>query len=382
MLTAELLTETRQLFVVDDDVAYLNCAQMGPLLHSVRNAGERALQQRAAPWTLASSDWFRDGETLRPLVASLLNATAEDIAFIPAVSYGLASVARNLSTHPGDRVLVIDNEFPSNYYAWARFCERTGAELVVVTRERGQSWTDAVLAAVDERVVLASLPNVHWTNGALVDLDRVALALRDAGASLIIDASQSLGVMPLDVQRLQPLAVVVVGYKWLLGPYSFGYMYVAPELQGGEPLEEGWVVRSQADDFTRLVEYSDEYMPGARRFDVGERTNFLLTPLAIAAIGQLLEWTPERIGMTIRQRTDAIAAGVERLGLAVPPRDDRGPHMLGVGMPRETAERVSRALRAARVSVSVRGDSIRIAPHLHNNEADVDRLLTAIETAL
>ena len=301
---------------------------------------------------------------------------------MPATSYGLAVAARNLEAGPGERVLVLADEFPSNYYTWRRFADRTGAELHVVEREPGQTWTDAILGAVDERVAVASIPNVHWTNGAAVDLPRVGAALRDAGSAFVVDASQSLGATPLDVAELRPDALVAVGYKWLLGPYSLGYLYLDPRLHDGEPLEENWLLRAGSDDFASLVDYRDDYLPGARRFDVGERTNFQLTPMALAAVEQILDWTVPRVAATLRRRTDELAAGAEALGLTAPPRELRASHMIGLELPREAARHVAARLSAARVIASVRGSSLRIAPHLHNSDADVERLLEAVASAL
>jgi selenocysteine lyase/cysteine desulfurase len=380
--SVERLADQRAKFEVDDEVAYFNTANMSPLLHSVRTAGEEALARRARPWTITPPDWFTDSEELRSRVARLIGATADDVALVPASSYGLAVAARNLTAGPGDRVLVLHDEFPSNYYTWRRFAQRTGAELLVVDREPGQSWTEAILAAVDERVAIASVPNVHWTNGALVDLGRVELALREAGSAFVIDASQSLGAMPLDVAALRPDALVAVGYKWLLGPYSLGFLYLDPGLHNGEPLEENWVLRAGAEDFSALVDYRDEYAPGARRFDVGQRSNFQLVPMASAAIRQLQDWTVPRIAATLRTLTEPIAARAEELGLTAPPAEARGPHMLGLEFPPGTARQVAAALAEAKVIASVRGSSLRIAPHLHTSPEDVDRLVDAVASAL
>jgi selenocysteine lyase/cysteine desulfurase len=380
--SAEPLAGQRPKFEVDDEVAFFNTANLSPLLRSVHAAGEAALDRRAKPWSIASADWFSDVEALRARFARLVNASPDDIALVPATSYGLAVVARNVTAGPGDRVLVLAEEFPSNYYTWQRFTQRTGAELVIVERVPGASWTDAILEAIDERVALASVPNVHWTNGALVDLERVSEAVRAAGAVFVIDASQSLGAMPLDVTALRPDAVVSVGYKWLLGPFSLGYLYLGQRFHEGEPLEENWILRAGAEDFTALVDYEDDYLAGARRFDMGQRTSFHLTPMAVAALDQLLDWGVPRVAATLRARTDQIAAGADRLGIGVPPPDTRGPHMLGLEFPDEAAERVAVALAESVVIASLRGSSLRVAPHLHNSDRDVQRLLDALASAL
>jgi selenocysteine lyase/cysteine desulfurase len=376
------LPDQRAKFDVDDEVAYFNTATMSPMLRSVRAAGEVALTQRARPWSISARDWFEDVEELRARFARLIGAAAGDVALVPSSSYGLGVVARRMKASRGERVLVLAEEFPSNYYTWKRFTQRTGAELVEVRREPGQDWTDAILAAIDERVVIASIPNVHWTNGAWVDLDRVMVALRAIEAELVVDASQSLGAVQLDVRSLRPDAVVTVGYKWLLGPMSLGYLYLAPHLHQGEPLEENWISRAGADDFTRLIDYSDDYMPGARRFDVGQRSNFQLVPMALAAIEQVAEWSVPRIAATLRERTARIAGRAEALGLAVPPASARAPHMLGLELPFTAAAHAAAALIEANVHVSRRGSGLRIAPHLHNNHRDIDRLFEVLASAI
>ena len=372
------LTDQRAKFVIDDEVAYFNTAALSPMLRSVLEAGNAALDRRSKPWTISPPAWFIDSEDLRVSFARLIGVARDNVALIPATSYGLAAVARNLSAKPGDRVLVLDQEFPSNYYTWHRFTERTGAELVVVKRDAGQNWTDAIVGAIDERVVVASVPNVHWTNGALVDLLHVGARLRDAGAAFVVDASQSLGALPLDIETLRPLAVVAVGYKWMLGPYSLGYMYLDPRLHHGEPLEENWILRAGSDDFSSLVDYHDAYRAGAERFDVGERSNFQLLPMAIAAVRQLSEWTVPQIAATLRRRTDEIVARAERLGLTALPGHLRGPNFVGIDLPRDRAPDIAVALAKAKVIASVRGTSLRLAPHLHNNADDIDRLIDVL----
>jgi selenocysteine lyase/cysteine desulfurase len=185
--------------------------------------------------------------------------------------------------------------------------------------------------------------------------------------------------MPLDVGELRPDIVVAVGYKWLLGPFSFGYLYLDPNLHDGEPLEENWILRAGSDDFSR-VDYRDEYLPGARRFDVGQRTSFHLVPMAMAAIQQLLDWTVPSVAETLRTRTDEIASRAGALGFRTPPANARAPHMIGVEVPGD-ADAVAAALAGAKVIASVRGSSIRIAPHLHNSREDLDRLLSVLAAA-
>jgi selenocysteine lyase/cysteine desulfurase len=372
----------RPAFDIPPEVAYFNTANLSPHLHRVREAGERALERRGRPWTISSADWFSDSERLRGLFGGLIGADAEGVAIVPATSYGFAVATRNLGLREGDRILVLASEYPSGIYSWRTAARKTGAEIVTVARERGQPWTDAILNVLDDRIRVVSVPQIHTTDGAFVDLEVVADRTHAVGARLVIDASQSAGVMPFDVARLRPDFVVTVGYKWLLAPFSLGYLYVAEDHRGGEPLEENWIARVGAEDFTGLDDYNDEYQPGARRFDMGARTSFNLTPMAIAAIEQLLEWRVPRIAATLDETTAAIATRAAELGLSPPPRDQRGPHILGLELPTEARERALPALAAADCFVAMRGGSLRIAPHVHITPEDVDRLMDALASVL
>jgi selenocysteine lyase/cysteine desulfurase len=371
----------RGLFDVPSEVAYFNTANMSPMLRTVREAGIAAIERRAEPWRIASVDWFTDVERLRDAYARIVGVESDGIALIPATSYGLAVAARNIEATDGDQVVVLADEYPSNHYTWRRFCQRTGAELHVAKREGEATWADAVVALLGDRTRVVAVPHVHWTDGSLVDLDSVVAAARRFGATVVIDASQSLGALPLDVSRLRPDFVVSVGYKWLLGPLGVGCLYVDERYRDGEPIEENWINRAGAEDFAALVDYKEKYRAGARRFDVGARTNFGLVPMAIAAAEQLLAWRIAATAASLRTVTDQIAEHATGLGYSIAPRDQRGPHMLGVGLSRDAASAIADDLGERRVIASVRGSSLRIAPHLHTTHEDIERLAQALEAA-
>ena len=373
-----LIGAQREAFNVPDEIAYFNTASLAPQLRVVREAGEAALRDRGQPWRISSSDWFTDVERLRSLFAQLIGASADGVAIVPATSYGFAVAARNLPLQAGQRVLVLAEEYPSGVYTWRAAARRSGAELFTVTRAPGASWTDAVLAALDERVAIVSVPNVHWTDGALLDLAAIAERTRELGAALVIDGSQSVGAMPTDVDALRPDFLVTVGYKWLLGPFGVGYLYVAERHREGEPLEENWINRAGSEDFAALVDYRDGYQPGSRRFDSGQRTKFELIPMAITALEQILAWQVARVEATLRTITDSLAQRASVLGLAVAAEDERGPHMFGLSLPEQTRARASAVLAEAECYAAFRGASLRISPHLHTTDQDVTRLLGAL----
>jgi selenocysteine lyase/cysteine desulfurase len=370
----------RELFDIPGDVAYFNCASLAPQLKVAVEAGEAALARRARPWRITGADWFDEAEQRRALFAELAGVDPDGVALVPATSYGLAVAAANLSARPGQRVLVLADDYPSNWYTWQRFAGRTGAEVVAVARRDGQTWGEALLEALDERTAVVAVLAVHWTDGGAVDLAAVGARAREAGAALVVDASQALGAMPLDWRRIRPDFLVSVGYKWLLGPFALGYLYVDERHRDGVPLEENWISRLGSEDFAALVDYQDRYQPGARRFDVGQRTHFETTPMAVAALRQLLDWEVPRIAATLGRLTGRIQREVEAAGLRLT-SGDRVPHMLGIGLPAQARGAVAGALAEAGVHVGVRGSSLRVSPHLWTTDQDVERLVGALTKA-
>jgi selenocysteine lyase/cysteine desulfurase len=199
------------------------------------------------------------------------------------------------------------------------------------------------------------------------------------GSALVVDATQSLGAMPFSLDEVQPDFLVAAGYKWLLSPYGFGLLYVAERWRNGRPLEETWQARENARDFRALASYADKYSPGARRFDVGETCRPTILPGAIAALEQIKEWGIDNIAETLRETNLRLAASLERHGFILPEPSQRSPHMFGAQMPAAFPENLVEELRARKVFVSQRSNSIRIAPHLHCSARDVDRLQEALD---
>ena len=374
-----MIPSQRHLFDIPEDIAYFNCAYLGPLSIAVVAAGQQASGRKAHPWEIGSGDFFTDTEIARGLFAKLINAQEDDVALVPAASYGVSVAARNLPLAKGQTVVTLAEQFPSNVYAWRESADGTGATLVTVERPEHGDLTRAVLDSMDERTAIVALPHCHWADGALLDLETVGHRCRERGAALVLDVTQSAGVLPLDVAAIRPDFLVTACYKWLLGPYSFGFLYVAPHRQDGKPIEFNWRARLGSEDFSALVHYQDAYLPGARRFDVGECANFHTIPAVIAALNQLLDWDVPTIATTLAARNLGIAERAAALGLESLDAEKRAGHFLGLQFPRGVPKGLLEALKKSGVYVSVRGDSLRVTPHLYNNDADVDRLMHALE---
>ena len=165
---SDLIECQRDLFTIPRDITYLNCANMGPQLRSATAAGLEAVHANSAPWLRTPRDWFTGPERLRSLAARLMNADADSVALVPSVSYGIAIAASNLPVGAGQSIVVLDQQFPSNVYAWRELARRSGAQVRTVLRDANAGWTDALLAAIDSRTAVVAVPNCHWADGGHV----------------------------------------------------------------------------------------------------------------------------------------------------------------------------------------------------------------------
>ncbi len=383
------LTCQRDHFFLPKDTHYLNCAFMSPLSREVEEAGIRGIRKKRNPATLRPEDFFQDSDRVRTLFAELIHAPEpERIAIIPSVSYGMAIVTRNLRPRPGQKIVVPRAQFPSNIYPWKRLALDTGAELQIIDppeqeASRGAAWNEAILHAIDERTALLAIAPVHWADGTRFDLKRLRERTRQVGAWMVLDGTQAIGALPFDVQEIQPEALVCAGYKWLFGPYSIGLAYFSSAFDEGRPLEENWITRKDSDQFERLVNYQGAYQPGAIRYDVGERSNFILLPMLIAGLQHVRSWTPEGIQTYCAELMEDTLKRLVAAGFRIEHPPYRAHHLLGIRIPPGASiDCIKTALHDHNVSVSIRGDAIRVSPHVYNHEEDTQALYEALMAAL
>jgi selenocysteine lyase/cysteine desulfurase len=377
----------RHLFDIPDDVAYFNCAYYSPLLNESRRRLLVSAAAKSHPWERTTASFFDDADAMRTLASAVFGGDADGYAVIPAVSYGVSTAARALehTLGPGDHVLVIAEEFPSNVLPWRRIAGERGADVITVPTPTDGDWAGAIVPMIDARVKVVAVSTCHWTNGARIDLAPVARACRAHRSALVVDATQSLGAMPFDMAEIAPDFLIAAAYKWLLCPYGVALMHVAPAWRDARPLEESWLGRDNAKDFTALAAYSDRYRPGARRFDGGETATSSL-PAAIAALEQIQRWGVRTIADTLAGMNAQISERLTALGFRLAAASQRTPHMLGAVLPPgspmagDPSGFVSR-LRSARIFVSQRGQSLRFAPHMYVTGHDIDRLLNAVTDA-
>lgn len=373
-----MIPNQRHLFDIPEGVTYFNTATMGPMTKASVEAGQKGLARKLHPWTIPDTDFFADTERLRPLLAELIGADTDGIAFSPSVSYSLATAAKNLPLSKGQEILLLEDQFPSNVYAWRDLAKQTGAQIRTIGSRGNETLSDALLAAIGPETGLVAAANVRWTDGALIDLVAIGKRCRDVGAALVLDLTQSCGALPFDVKEVQPDFVAVAAYKWLLSPYATGFLYVAPKHRGGVPLEQNWITREGASNFARLIDYTDAYAPGAQRFDMGERSNFALLPAFESAIRTVLGWGVSNIAETLGARNAALADRLAGIGLDCPPASERGAHYLCPLLPESVPADLTARLKEDGIFVSRRGDRLRITQHLFTTDADVEHFIARL----
>ena len=372
------LASQRDLFEIPREIAYLNAAAYVPLPRAVREAGQLGVTTKSFPWHMTNSHGTEISERARAAAAAVLGTASDNVAITGAVSYGIATAARNLVIPTGSRVLMIEGEFPSLALVWQERAEAAGATVEVVPRPVDADWTSALLEAIERPgappVGLAALTPLHWSDGAMIDLLKVTAALHRQGARIVIDATQSTGVLDLDLAALKPDFLAFPTYKWVLGPYSLAFLYVAPEHQSGRPLEDHGPARTPG---------SNSYIPTARRFDRGEKNDPIGLPMAATGLEQVLAWEHGAVAARLRSLTDALAEAVADIpGISMLPRAQRAPHILGLrlagGMPPGLLDR----LTARGVHVADRLGVMRVSPHVYNDDADVAAFATALRAEL
>ncbi len=363
-------------FVLPPDVVYLNAASHGPRLRCVQQAAEAALAAGVAPWRVGMEAWVESIEAVRRGAANCLDGDADGVALVPSAGHGLSLAARNLPLAAGDGVLVLGGQFPSNLLPWQQRCAEVDARLHAVARPvdatgRPGDWSAAVLDAIARlpslRVV--ALPHVHWHDGSRLDLDRIAAATHSAGAALVLDLSQSLGALPVDLARWRPDFVVSVGHKWLLGAYGLAYLWASDAWrERGMPLEQSWIAREGATVFDSPMP-PPAFARGARRFDAGGVADPLRLAMSAAAFARLHGWGLARVHAGLQARGRGLRDALRAQGLGGWLAEGPGSHFVGLRPPPDRFARATAALDGAGVVHTARAGGLRLAPHLDVDEA-------------
>jgi selenocysteine lyase/cysteine desulfurase len=375
----------RAAFAPFDGRVWLNCAHQGPLPRLAAEAAREAVAWKEQPWELSSERFTDVPARLRAVIGRLINAPADDVILGNGASHGLHLLAQGLPLAADDEVLTMEGDFPSDILPWLG---RTRDGIIVrQLRPQGAVLSaDEVAAAITPRTRALCLTWVHSLSGWAIDLDAIGQTCRDRRVVFIVNASQALGVRPLDVTTAPVDAVVSVGWKWLCGPYATGFCWIRPALRAALACHQVyWLSMLTADDLARSpLDLTLKPDAGARRFDIFGTANFFNFSALSASIAFLLEAGIAAVGAHDAALVDRLLAGLDRrrYRLLTPQAGPQRSTLVFIAPhDRNRTAGLCQALLQGRIHVAHRAGALRLAPHLYNTAADIDAALAALDAA-
>ena len=371
------MTDYRMHFADFGETIYLNCAYQGVFPLSAVARGHRAVDLKARPDRIDRADYFGLPERVRGHLAAIIGCNEKEIALTSGATQGVGVVASGLQLGPGDEVLVAADNFPANLFTWVHM-RRKGVQ-VHVLRNQGALRADDIARAFTPRTKILALDWVNYSTGRRIDLALMGELARERGALFVVDGTQGVGALELNVHELPVDVMTVAAYKWLLGPYGTGFVYVREELLNRLELKVvNWQSVEGAHEFDALPVDDFVLAKAAKIFDIPETGNFI----NLSSFEASLEFVRSvGAGAVTRHCTDLLdhaAEGLLSSGRRVTNDDQSSlPSPLlcfQCGSDEETG-RLYEKLHADHVEVSLRHHRIRVSPYLYNTQADIDRLL-------
>ncbi len=366
----------RQEFPVTRNYNFQDHAAVAPLCQRAAD-GARVFLQEAAENGYLGGKMYKQIEATRQRAAQLINANADEVTFIKNTTEGINWVSNGLSWNTGDNVVTTNVEYPANIYAWQALQSR-GVHLNMVLEEDGRIPIGKLIAAINSRTRVVTISSVQFASGYRTDLATLGEYCARKGVLLCVDAIQSLGAMPIDVQAMHIDFLAADGHKWMLAPEGCGIFYVRKELQGHlRPTCIGVFSMKKGTDFAH---YNFEFHDDIRRYDSGAFNMPGIFALG-GSIDMLLEIGLERITARIMALTNRLAEGAR----------DKGYRLVSSRSPAEASgivsfisdvhdhEEIRRHLKAEhRIVISVRNGRLRASPHIYNSEKEIDRLVEVL----
>lgn len=368
-----------------DDVTYLNFAAHAAIPRVALNAVQSSVAAKTRPHIVDDRSFFSVAASLRQTLATLIGASADEIALTNGAAAGLAAIAYALNWSAGDEVIIARGEFPVQYATWKPMEAREGIQVQIVVPQGQFIHADDLIAAMTPRTRVISASHVRFDDGSMLDVPSLAAACKKNGTLLVLDVSQSCGAIPMDVRSLGADFIVCAGYKYLLSPWGTGFLWTRTQnLDSLRPGPYNWLSQG-VESFARLNLVDPEPAPTLSRWDSAEAAsiyNFNLTVMEASA-KFVLDASPELIRDHNQALIDYFFERLPEGYRLASPRQASQRGVFGcieVGSRGDT-EVLYQTLRDERLVVALREGKIRVAPHLLNSTEDIDRLLVVMGNA-
>jgi len=366
--------EIRALFPATEELVYLNSAAVAPLPSVSVSAVEKQLHDVSLHGSMNYAKWVETKGRCRTLVAELLNVEKDNVAFLRNTSDGFATVANGIDWKKGDNIVSFAGEFPSNFYPWRMVRDRFGVELRLCGERDGKVDIDEMLSMVDERTRIVSISAIQFSTGFRADLERVGEVARKHNALFSVDMIQAFGAIPLDLSALGADIAAGASHKWLCAPEGCGILYLSARAQERiQPTLVGWI--SVADPWN-FDDREQPLHPNALSLESGTGPAALFYGLEQSLL-LLKNVGVEKIKEHNFNLADTICEKLSHCNFNVVSVREESTKSQIVSIKHKngiSASEIFKSLQARNVVVSSRGDKLRIAPHLFNNESDIDIL--------
>ena len=370
--------ELRALFPITERAIYLNHAAVSPLPTTTMRAVEAQLRDVHENGSANFRSWLATKEQARELLANLLGARPEQVAFMRNTSDALSTVANGLTWREGDNIVIFSREFPSNIYPWLRVRDQFGVEVRFCEERDARVDVDQLESMIDRNTRVVAVSHVQYASGFRIDLQRLGRIAREHDALFVVDVIQALGVVPTNVEAEFIDVAAGAGHKWLMAPEGIGYLYLSDRARERiQPTLVGWISVPNPDDY---LNFEQGWNRGTLAWETGTGPASLLYGFK-ASLELLTSHGVQRIANYLEELTDYLCEGLKAKRYEVV--SSRAPgeksQIVCIRPPEGfSAMSLYHQLNAKKIVTAPRGDRLRIAPHFYNTAAEVDQFLAAL----
>ena len=365
-------------FPLDNNIVHLNHAGIAPWPKRTVEAIARFANENMEMGSRHYTQWLKTEEALREQLRCLINAdSTQDIALLKNTSEALSVVAFGIDWQPGDNVVSSRQEFPSNRIVWQALRQRFGVEVRLADLDQHHSPEDALIEQMNANTRLLSVSSIQYASGLRMDLARLGNYCRSHDVIFCVDAIQSLGAVPFDVQAFHADFVMADGHKWMLGPEGVALLYCASRRLEQLRLNQfGWHMVKHRGDYERM-----DWIPAddARRFECGSPNTMGIHALH-ASLSLLQEYGLKTVSEQIFSNIAFIDTGIHELGLEclTPNKPERRGGIITFRVPTKDNRKIYQLLQQAGILCAYRAGGIRFSPHFYTPHTSIARALDTL----